>query len=273
MTPGTLKLLNSDQLLIIMRRIFLMLIISVCLASLFSIHVMASETVEKSAEEHFLMGNAFYSFGLADNATREYLLAVEKDPSLSDAWNNLGLSLTKQGKYDRSILALQNATRLAPADAEAWYNLGYSYGMLGKSEEELAAYEKAISLRPNMTVAWRNIGALRFEQGDYTAAEAALENATRYDPGSATGWYYLGTVYEKTGNLTGAVTVLKKAIQLDQNLTMAKERLTAVEKNVTSATQQESTTEETGKKAPGPAAVGILALGITALLWSPHNKF
>jgi len=247
-----------------MRRITPLLIISVCLISLITPLTVASEPVEKSADEHLLMGNAFYSFGLVDNATREYLLAVGKNPKLSDAWNNLGLSLTAQGKYEKAISALENATRLKPEDAEAWYNLGYTYGMLGKSEEELAAYEKAISLRPNMTVAWRNIGVIRFEQGNYSSATSALEKATAYDPASATGWYYLGIAYEKTGNLTGAATVLKQAIVLDQNLTIAKDRLIAVERNLTPGTQKDQTGDSSGKKTPLPVAVGIVALCISA---------
>lgn len=245
-----------------MRRIIPLLIISICLITLLSTQTVASALVEKSADEHLLLGNAFYSFGLADNATREYLLAVGKNPELSDAWNNLGLSLTAEGKYEKAISALQNATRLKPGDAEAWYNLGYTYGMLGKSEEELASYEKSISLRPNMTVAWRNIGVVRFEQGNYTGAASALEKATAFDPASAPGWYYLGIAYEKTGNLTGAATVLKKAISIDQNLTMAKDRLTAVERNLTPVVQTDQTGDSSGKKAPLSAGLGIAALGI-----------
>jgi superkiller protein 3 len=190
------------------------------------------------------MGNAYYSFGLAENATREYRIAVGMDPSLSDAWNNLGLSLTMQSQYEEAKSALENATRLNPDDPEGWYNLGYTFGMLGRNDEELAAYEKALNLQPNMTIAWRNTGVVRFEQGNYTGAAEALEQAVSTDPSSAIGWYYLGTAYEKTGNLTGAASVLNKALQLDQNLTMAKDKLSAVEKNLTAGSYPSSILSE-----------------------------
>ncbi len=221
----------------------------------------ASDNQEKTADEHYLMGNAYYSFGLVENATREYQLAVGKNPNFADAWNNLGLSLTAQKKYTDARNALQNATRLKPEDPEGWYNLGYTLGMLGNNSEELNAYERALELRPNLTVAWRNIGVVRFEQGNYSGAVWALEKATSYDPETAIGWYYLGTVYEKTGNLTGAKNVLEMAIEKDQNLTMAKDRLKSVERNLSSnVTVIPTSSTESGKKAPIQIVTGILSL-------------
>lgn len=220
-----------------MEKITRLLCITFFLISLATGCAGAADTSEKTADEHYLMGNAFYSFGLAENATHEYRLAVAKNPDLSEAWNNLGLSLTAQEKYDEALQALANATRLSPNDAEAWYNLGYTYGMLGNTTAELAAYDKALSITPNMTIAWRNIGAVRFEQGNYTGAVHAFEQATSFDPESGIGWYYLGTAYEKSGDLSAAASVLKKAIEKDQNLTMAQDRLQAIERNLTGTAQ------------------------------------
>lgn len=241
-----------------MCRITPLLLISICLFLIIG-QVCATGTPEKTAEEHYLTGNAFYSFGLTDNATREYQAAVKMKPEYSDAWNNLGLSLTAQGKYVQARSALENATRINPEDPEGWYNLGYTLGMLGNKTEELAAYEKAISLRPNMTVAWRNVGVVRYEQQNYTGAAEAFEKATTFDPESGIGWYYLGTAYEKTGNLTGAATVLKHAIEKDQNLTMAKDRLEAVERNLTTEGAP-ATTNMPEKKTPLQGVVVILSL-------------
>lgn len=247
-----------------MCRLTPLLIITICLSLLTAGLTGASTPQPSTAEEHFLLGNAYHTFGLDDNATREYRLAVGLNPNQSDIWNNLGLSLTNQKKYDEAQSALENATRLDPGDAEAWYNLGYTFGMTGKNDQEIASYEKALSIRPNMTIAWRNIGVVRYEQGNYTGAAAALERATMYDPTAAEGWYYLGTIYERTGNLTGAVTVLNKALELDQNLTMARERLDAVERNIsTNATA--GTVKQSPEKAPLPAAVGILAILIAMI--------
>lgn len=244
-----------------MRRITRLLSITICLLSVLSGLAGAAAVQEKMADEHYLMGNAYYSFGLAENATREYRQAVGMNPKFSDAWNNLGLSLTAQEKYKEARDALENATQLNPQDPEGWYNLGYAYGMLGNNTEELSAYDRALQLRPNMTVAWRNIGVVRYEQGNYSGSVWALEKATTYDPETAIGWYYLGTAYEKTGNLTGASEVFKKAITMDQNLTMAKDRLAAVERNLTgdmNATHTSSPVPD--KKTPLQALTGIFAL-------------
>ncbi|HWQ64048.1 MAG TPA: tetratricopeptide repeat protein, partial [Methanospirillum sp.] len=227
-----------------------------------------TNTSLKTAQDHYSMGNAFYSYGIAENATREYQIAVSMDPNFSDAWNNLGLSLTAQKRYSEAKDALENATRLNSTDPEGWYNLGYTLGMLGNKSEEVAAYERAISIRPNMTIAWRNIGVVRYEEQNYTGAAEAFEKATKYDPNSALGWYYLGTVYEKTGNLTGAADVLKRAVDMDKNLTMAKDRLKAVEKNLSNSSSGSSSipSQASGKKSPLPAAVVILSLVVAAIV-------
>jgi tetratricopeptide (TPR) repeat protein len=243
-----------------MRIITLLLLISISLFLLPG-QVWGDNSAEKTAEDHYFAGNAFYSFGQTDNATREYQTAVRMNPELSDAWNNLGLSLTAQKKYSEAKDALENATRLNPEDPEGWYNLGYTFGMLGNKSEEVVSYEKAINLRPNMTIAWRNIGVVRYEEANYTGAADAFEKATSFDPKSAIGWYYLGTVYEKTGNLTGAAVVLKQAVDLDKNLTMAKDRLQAVEKNLSKNSGSVSVPSGTpGKKTPLPFTVVIFSL-------------
>lgn len=250
-----------------MSRFILLLIISTCFLLLTGVLTGDNKTTPLTAEEHLLEGDAYHTFGLYENATREYRLALKMNASNPDAWNNLGLSLTSLGRYEEAREALENATKLNPVDAESWYNLGYTLGMQKKPDLEVAAYEKALSIRPNMTVAWRNIGVVRFEQANYTGAAQVLEKATNYDPSSAAGWYYLGIVYEKIGNMTGAITVFKKAYALDPNQTVVKERIESIEKNMSGnllAGGKDSQGISTGKS-PLPAGLTLIALSIVFL--------
>jgi tetratricopeptide (TPR) repeat protein len=258
-----------------MCRLSLLLIISIGILFLTGIMTGSSTTTlapvnttaPQTVEEHLLQGDAYHSFGLDENATREYRTALAMNASNPNAWNNLGLSLTNLGRHEEARQALENATRLNPADPDAWYNLGYTFGMLKKPDQEIASYEKALNISPNMTVAWRNLGVVRFEQGNYTAAVAALEKATRYDPASVAGWYYLGITYEKAGNLTGAAQVLKKAYEMDKNQTVIKERLDAIEKNLSAnpVPEKEAKAASTPGKSPLPAGIAVTALLITVL--------
>lgn len=215
----------------------------------------------KTADEHYLMGNALYSFGQPGNATEEYRMAVQLNPDYPEAWNNLGIALTRLERHEEALSALENATRTNPSDPEAWYNKGYSLGKLGRYKEEADAYQEAVRIRPNMTRAWRNIGVGAFEQGNLSLASAAFEKVTQYDPSSDSGWYYLGIIYEMAGNLTGAQVALKEAIALNPNLTMAKDRLGGVERNMSVGINQTGASLPADKKrTPLPFGVIVIAL-------------
>lgn len=87
-----------------------------------------AETDEMTADEHYLMGNALSSFGQYENATNEYRLALKMRPGFSDALNNLGIVLNRQGKYEEALEVADEAVRVTPQDADAWYNRGSRLG-------------------------------------------------------------------------------------------------------------------------------------------------
>lgn len=192
-----------------------------------------AETEEMTADEHYLMGNAYSSFGQFENATSEYRQALVLKPDYTDAWNNLGIVLNRQELYEEALSAADNATRISPNDADAWYNRGYTLGMMKRYDEEIDSYRQALALKPNLSSAWENMGVSYFDLGKYDEAIGAFRNETTYDPDNAIAWYYLGTVYEKTGKLEDAAGAFEKSIKISPNMTMVQDRLEKVKKNLT----------------------------------------
>lgn len=198
------------------------------------IAVSSAETGNMTADEHYLMGNAFSAFGQYENATKEYQIALEMRPHFSDALNNLVIALNRQGKFNESLIAAENATRYSPDDPEVWYNRGYTLGMLGRYEDEIDSYKQALSIRPNFSSAWKNMGTAYFDMGRYPDAVDAFINETRYDPENAIAWFYLGTVYEKMNKIPDAISSYEKAQSIQPNLTIVNERLNLTKNNLTS---------------------------------------
>ena len=64
------------------------------------------------------------------------------------AWNNKGLALNSQGKYNESIEAYDEAIKLDPKYANAWNNKGNALQNQGKYDESIEAYDEAIKLDP-----------------------------------------------------------------------------------------------------------------------------
>jgi predicted O-linked N-acetylglucosamine transferase (SPINDLY family) len=67
---------------------------------------------------------------------------------LADAYYNLAIVLSKQGRLEQAMAHNQQALRLKPDYADAHMNLGNVYKDQGRLDEALAAYRTALGLEP-----------------------------------------------------------------------------------------------------------------------------
>lgn len=79
-------------------------------------------------------------------AIKAYDEAIEINPQYEDAWDNKGMALSDQKKYDEAIQCFDNATEIDSLDAAAWYNKGVALNKLGRTAESDAAFAKAKEL-------------------------------------------------------------------------------------------------------------------------------
>jgi tetratricopeptide (TPR) repeat protein len=66
-----------------------------------------------------------------DTLIASYRAAIETDPTLFSAWNNLGILLTQVGRLDEAMTAFEEALIIRPDYALAWFNLGVAEGSRG----------------------------------------------------------------------------------------------------------------------------------------------
>jgi len=74
--------------------------------------------------------------------------ALEKDPKLKPARNNMGIVLVRLGKYDEAVTVLKSLVEDDEKQSMAWATLGAAYMSLGKIEEAINAYRKFLVLEP-----------------------------------------------------------------------------------------------------------------------------
>jgi len=100
--------------------------------------------------------------GEFDKAVQAFRTALDlnfQDPAV---YNNLGLALSKNGRYASAL----EAFRKAGSEAQAYNNLGCVYLNKGKYEEAIKAFEKAIELDPSFYVtAGENLKKARLALG------------------------------------------------------------------------------------------------------------
>ena len=97
--------------------------------------------------------------GRFDEAIEQARKALELDPSLAEAHNNLAAALAARGRVDEAIEHFRRALALDPAYAEAYNNLGAALAGRGLLDAAIAHYRKALEIDPAYAEAQNNLGA------------------------------------------------------------------------------------------------------------------
>ena len=85
-----------------------------------------------------------------------------------------GVKAAQSGNYTDAIGHLDKVVASDPKNANAWNMIGYSERKLGKFPESLDAYEKALAIDPNHLGANEYLGELYLQMGDMPKAEERL---------------------------------------------------------------------------------------------------
>ncbi len=93
---------------------------------------------------HFAAGIRCQSGGDIEGATGHYLATLEADPSLSRAWNLLGLCQRLNGQIQAAEESYHQALKLAPDFPEAFCNLGILFQKAGREEEAQQLFLQAL---------------------------------------------------------------------------------------------------------------------------------
>jgi tetratricopeptide (TPR) repeat protein len=140
--------------------------------------------------------------------------AVELDPKLPQAWNDLGLADLRLGKLDDAAAAFRQQLALNPADEHANEYLGLALDRLGKPDEAVAAYRKQVELTPLDAAAHAALGAILLAQRDFTHAAAELDKAAILTPDNAAIRVSLGRALLNAGDEPHALAAFEKAAAL-----------------------------------------------------------
>jgi Flp pilus assembly protein TadD len=134
------------------------------------------------AAAHNNLGSALSDKGRLDEAIAEYSTALQLDPKIAASHNNLGNALKQKGRVDEAIAEYQKALQLDPKYYLAHNNLGNAYKDTGRLEEAIAEYRAAVRLQPNEAPAHCNLGLSLHQKGMYRQAVDELRRG--HDLGS-----------------------------------------------------------------------------------------
>jgi folate-binding protein YgfZ len=152
--------------------------------------------------------------------------ALELDPFLEDAYESLGVILSKRGHLPEAISLMKKLAELNPESVMAHTNLSVFY--LEENNIELAEEEKAISMSIRMKIAAKL--AMEETQDKKRHEEQKIEQMERLkmfeqvlqiDSEDLLANYGAGSCYEALGEFDKAIPLLKKAIEVKPTHTVA----------------------------------------------------
>jgi tetratricopeptide (TPR) repeat protein len=122
-------------------------------------------------------------------------------------------------QYDAAIRHFQHAIELDPSMARAYDNLGLCHYYQNQNALAVEDYKKAIELDSGSQHPspwpYLNLAVTQQFLGELSNAEANLHEALRLDPSLVSAHFQLGTVFEDLGQLDHAVVELREAARLD----------------------------------------------------------
>jgi len=138
----------------------------------------------------------------------------------ADIWNNRGVVLWHRKQYEDALIALEKTVQLQPDRAQAHFNRGRVLSSLDRQREAIAAYDRALQGDlPPQSVTFRaevltNRSVAAWKQKWYAEAFESARQATVIDPTAVAAWYNRGVALSSMGRNAEAAEAYTEATQL-----------------------------------------------------------
>ena len=197
------------------------------------------------------LGTVLMQLNQAADATATLEAVRAEQPQDVAILNELALSYTAQGSYDKALVPAQEAMRLAPDSTAAAYqaaialqglgrereatplfqrvvkaepeNAGaltnYALALVqqGRAKEAVPLYTRAVALTPNDPVVHEDFGVAYLQQSDIDDAIREFEAGLKLDRDGQQLHYNLGLAYKLKDDMAHAIPELELAARLDPN--------------------------------------------------------
>ena len=164
------------------------------------------------------LGSAFFQRGYFDQAEASFLLALRDDPESAEAHYGLGSVYLKQEKIDEARASFERAVKhnasYPDTRPNAWNNLGLLATREGRTGDAVGYFQEALRLNPDHFIALENLGNAYRQQKRWEEARQALERAMAIKPEDPEANYSLAMVFAQTDETERAYEYLRRALKV-----------------------------------------------------------
>lgn len=150
----------------------------------------------KRARVRLELAGAYFGRGQMEFALDQVKMAIQADPTQSEAFNLRGLIYASLGDDKFAEESFRRALQLNPRDADTMQNLGWYLCQRKRYEEAQAQFAQALAV-PRYRDAARTYmtqGICQVQAGQLDAAERSLMRSIELDPGNPSAAYNLAEV-------------------------------------------------------------------------------
>ena len=132
-----------------------------------------------------------------------------------------GVARYKAGDFRGALVQFQKAVDLDPALIKAWENLGWAQHRLGDDREALRVWTTVLKLEPGNVDAWNAVGDVRLAAGSWREAADAFERSLERKPEQPDARLRLGRAYEELGRPDDAAAPYRAILKRKPGISQA----------------------------------------------------
>jgi len=170
---------------------------------------------------HYAAGRLHESQNQLERAVEQYRAAVTLDPKYVDAYNGLGVCLTRLGRYREAEEQFVKAIELAPDRAHLRNNLAFCYISQRRWADAEAELRNALELKPGFARAQINLAMSLAQQGKFDPALEEFRAVLK----EADAQFNMGLMYQSLGRYAEASEAFRAALEKNPRMVAARERL------------------------------------------------
>ena len=177
-------------------------------------------TLSVTADNYLIYNNLGVTLarqGKDQEAFLHYEKALEINPRYADAYYNIGSLLARQGKDEEAVVQFMESLRIKPDKKEAHNDLGVILNKHRKILEAVFHFTEAIHIDPNYEEAHLNLGTILFQHGKYGEAVLYFNEALRINPSNAGTHNSLAVALAATGKIEEAIIHYHQALKINKD--------------------------------------------------------
>lgn len=161
------------------------------------------------------IADATNATGRPHEAVVLYQQALERDPKLIEAQNNLGNAYLRLERFADAAECFRKALRLDPRRAQIHCNLGNAQRQLGQLADAVASFQQATAIDPSLGIAHHHLGLTLSAMGRTEEAITCYRRALAIDHRHVDVLNLLGDCLRAVGRRAEALPFYARAVESD----------------------------------------------------------